>query len=340
MYRLLKLILWHLLILIVFFAWAAARNKGNYNANLPLASLYFTLMCTPVFYTMLVLVEHWFTTVNPKWKLYVAFLVLYLCSIPYGYVFVYSILPSVDVYFFNPKGTFTWLAFIGTITIQFVIFLLIAILVTLVKKYGAMLVEFVKMKLESKTNGFQYQLKGHVDGKLLSFVANVEAENGNWENYELISKMQTIKEYIIRVHQSGLALVPLEEEWDMLVKMVESIHIREGRHDLISLVKRGEWSNQMIPAFTLLTYMENIEEYTCFTSNETVLVVLELDEDGFSYYSKNRINTKNRSGSSEGRGNGLLLVKERLELLLPNQYELKIIVEEGYYIVNLNVRAI
>lgn len=340
MIRFLKVVFVHVLFWVIVCVWAMARNKGDYKADLLLASFYFTLLCIPVVYLLFGIVVRWFNTVGPKWKCYGAMGLLYILSIPYAYVFIYTILPSVGVYFFNPKGVFGWLAFIGSITVEFVIFLLITVLLVLIKKYGAMLIEFVNMKVAAKAAGFQYQLKGHVDGKLLSFVANVEAENGNWENYELISKMQDIKAYARRVHQHGMALVTLQEEWEMVVKMVESIHIREGKSNLIRLEIKGEWNKQMIPAFTLLTFIENIDEYAYFTQDDCALVVLELNEDGFSYYSRNRINTKNASGSREGRGHGLLLVKERLELLLPNRYVLHITVEDGYYIVNFRIEQV
>ncbi|WP_164121877.1 MULTISPECIES: hypothetical protein [Sphingobacterium] len=102
-----KILLWNLLLLIGLFVLVLMRNGGNYNGNLFKGSLYFILMCSPVFYLMRWFIKEGLSDQPARKWIYAGWAVLYLFSIPYAFLFIYWILPSVEVFLFNPKGRFT-----------------------------------------------------------------------------------------------------------------------------------------------------------------------------------------------------------------------------------------
>lgn len=337
-----KIILWNVLLWIGLFTLAVMRNSGNYNGNLAKASLYFILMCSPVFYVMRRLIRQGMSDHPATARIYAGWTVLYLFSIPYAYLFVYRIFPSVAVFLFNPEGKFTWLQFIGTVSTQFILFAAIAFLFVLIQKYAQMLIDFVRFRMEqkkAKARGVEYQMNAHLEGILLSFVANVEADQGNWDNYELICKVNEIKSYARRVHDEGEAMVSLQQEWAMLLVMIDIIHILEGRSDLLRAELEGDWEEQLIPAFTLLTLIENIAQYARFDHSNTVGIRLKLYPGGFEYQSYNEVNAKRKPvfGVSSERGKGLELLQERLELALPDQYQFEAGRQGTQYRVHLKI---
>lgn len=320
-----KIFLWNLLVWIGLFTLAVMRNSGNYNGNLAKASLYFILMCSPLFYLMRWLIRQGMSDQPATARLYAGWALLYLFSIPYAYLFVYRIFPSVAIFLFNPKGQFTWLTFIGTVSTQFILLAAIAFLFVLIQKYVQILIDFVRFRMEqkkAKARGVQYQMNAHLEGILLSFVANVEADQGNWDNYELICKVNEVKSYARRVHYEGEAMISLQQEWAMLLMMIDIIHIREGRSDLLLAELEGDWEEQLIPAFTLLALIENIAQYARFDHPNTVVIHLRLYSGGFEYQSYNEVNAKRKPvfGSPSERGKGMELLRERLELALPGKY--------------------
>ncbi|WP_164121876.1 MULTISPECIES: hypothetical protein [Sphingobacterium] len=205
-----------------------------------------------------------------------------------------------------------------------------------------MLVDFVRLRIEqkkAKARDSQYEMNAHLEGILLGFVANVEAEQGNWDNYELICKVNDIKSYARRVHQGGEDLVSLEEEWAMLLVMIEIIHIREGRSDLLRIEIEGDWDGQLIPGGVLLTLIENIAQYARFDRPNAVYIRLKLYSGGFEYQSENEVNAKRKPvfvASSE-RGKGLKLLQERLELVLPGKYQFAAGRQGALYRVHLKI---
>lgn len=337
--KIIRIVLWHLLLWLVVFLLAIGSNSGNYKGNIVWAALYFVLFCSPVFYAMVGLLQYGLGESVDKIKLTLGLLLLYLFCIPYTYVFVYHLLPMVDVYFFNPKGLFTWDAFTGTVLVEFVTFLILAFLIVLWKRYGGVSVDLVKIRFEQRSAGLEYQLNEHLDGKLLAFVANMEASAGNWQNYELICSLNEIKSYARRVHANNERLVSLEEEWSMVCKLVDVVHTQMGCTGLIKLRRYGNSQNQLLPPFTLLTLVENIAEYARLEREGDVLIDLEVREDRFSYYSENRVNKKKRPSWATVRGHGMQLVKERLELQLKGRYSFSATIEDNSYFVNLNVTS-
>ena len=337
-----KIFLWNLLVWIGLFTLAVMRNSGNYNGNLAKASLYFILMCSPVFYLMRWLIRQGMSDQPATARIYAGWAVLYLFSIPYAFLFVYRIFPSVAIFLFNPEGQFTRLQFIGTVSTQFILLAAIAFLFILIQKYAQMLIDFVRFRMEqkkAKARGAQYQMNAHLEGILLSFVANVEADQGNWDNYELICKVNEIKSYARRVHYEGEAMVSLQEEWAMLLIMTDIIHIVEGRSDLLQAELEGDWEEQLVPAFTLLTLIENIAQYARFDHPDTVGIRLKLYPGGFEYQSYNEVNAKRKPvfGSSSERGKGLALLQERLELALLDKYQFEAGRQGTQYRVHLKI---
>lgn len=157
----------------------------------------------------------------------------------------------------------------------------------------------------------------------------------------LLLKLSALLRY--SVYDAKEAYVPLKNELDYLNNYIDFEKIRVGdKLELATAIQENIDPSIKIAPLLLIVFIENAFKHAKNTTEQKIYIEITLkiwaNSILFSVKNSNARITAQNSILNTSSGFGLDNVAKRLELLYPNEYDLKIDDQDGYYTVMLQVK--
>jgi sensor histidine kinase YesM len=152
---------------------------------------------------------------------------------------------------------------------------------------------------------------------------------------EAILKLSRLLDYVLSDLQQET--VSLKREVDHLIHFVELNRLRISEKTSIDLDMSGDFSAKYIAPMLLLPFVENAFKYGVSNStSSSIKIKLSVQSATLNFRCVNQ--TFPRQISPEGHGVGIENTKRRLALVYPEAHSLRLIQEEGQYVVALTLQ--
>ena len=149
-----------------------------------------------------------------------------------------------------------------------------------------------------------------------------------------LNKLSDLLRYVL--YETQADSIPLTKELEYIHKYIDLQRIRTANEDFVSLKTDGPTNDIMVPPMILVPYVENAFKFaTNKKSAGAIRILIAVSGSQLHFQCINKIDKKltDDSGNRNGLGNHLL--KQRLNLLYPGNYQLDTHISENEYIVNL-----
>lgn len=190
-----------------------------------------------------------------------------------------------------------------------------------------------------KDSGLRFELDQHFQFALLSYFVMSADDDGNERPLRKASThLAKLKRYSMESSESRLAWVDIAREVEALHALVSLVEVRGQGKEKIVFEIRGRQSGQQVPPLLLLTLADNMLCHGKLDADEPGMMRLLLTPAGIVFQTVNRIDEQKGALRKTG-GTGLRGIRERLDLLLPNQYTLYAREEAGRYHAELSLNT-
>jgi LytS/YehU family sensor histidine kinase len=153
----------------------------------------------------------------------------------------------------------------------------------------------------------------------------------------LMLKLSDLLRYSL--YETKEKLVLLENEVKYIENYISLEKIRLEDQTKIEFTKSGNFTNKKIAPMLLIVYVENAFKHLDLTSeNSSVIIEIKLKGNQFLFNCKNTCDVSANNNLEKGKsGIGLQNAKKRLDLIYPNNHQLKIKKDTENYTVNLTL---
>ncbi len=190
-----------------------------------------------------------------------------------------------------------------------------------------------KEKVTAELQLLKAQLHPHFLFNTLNNIYSFSLENSS-KTPELILKLSSLLSYML--YDCKVEQVLLEKELEVMKNYIDLEKERYGNKIEISVNIDGDIKDKYIAPLLLLPFLENAFKHG--TSDQLEKPWLSLDLSVKKYTMKCKIvNSKKNNVLLNEKGIGVQNVKKRLAFLYPDKYELKIIDEEDFFVVSLQL---
>ena len=148
-----------------------------------------------------------------------------------------------------------------------------------------------------------------------------------------VMQLSSLIRYMI--YTSENSTVDVQKEVEFLKDYVSMEKLRLGSKCQINFEVEGNFNGKTIAPFLLIPFVENAFKHGSFATIDSSYVKIKIEEtnEGLLLNVENSVKKKSSSES----GIGIQNAQRRLELLMPNRYDLEIEPGESNYQVNLNL---
>jgi sensor histidine kinase YesM len=205
--------------------------------------------------------------------------------------------------------------------------LLNGIMATIIKGFFAWYNEIhEKTELEKKNLQMELSLvKTHLNPHFLFNTLNnidilIETDPKAASSY--LQKLSDILRFV--VYETSQEKIPLTKELAYIKKYVELQQIRTSNKQYVNLIISGEPGQLMIGPMLFIPFIENAFKHASNKKmNGAVTLEISIDDKQINFNCTNMYD-KSRSSVEEHSGLGIALIRQRLDLLYKNHYELEI----------------
>jgi len=267
---------------------------------------------------------------------YLYFGILFLALVGGGAVFLYYLFDRwID--WFLPQYYFISYYSIGELMIYTGSVLVLTTLLKLSRSWF-MLLRVERTTTSHQLKSLQSQINPHFLLNSLQTIYALSLE-GSERTPEVILKLSEILKYTL--YETGNPRIRLEQEMDLVTDYVEMYRYRvDPVRAEILLRKSGTPGDLTIAPMLLIPFVENSFKHGLQGTREDAFVHIGLDIQGDTLV----FTTRNNPGKAEEpdtekrRGIGIENTRQRLDLLYPDRYSLKISREEKAFLVCLKIR--
>ncbi|MDD7913707.1 sensor histidine kinase [Polaribacter ponticola] len=187
-------------------------------------------------------------------------------------------------------------------------------------------------KSKAELSLLKEQINPHFFNTLNNLYSLIKKDPDAAQNYVL--KLSDLMRFTI--YDSGKENVILGEEINYLTNFIDLQTSRYHKEIKISFVKNVENLNTKIAPLLFIILLENAFKHGVEKLTEDTFVQVELKENNeIIHFSV--VNNFDKNESSKSRGIGLKNLKERLELVYPNKYNLSHKIENNIYSATLEI---
>ncbi len=186
---------------------------------------------------------------------------------------------------------------------------------------------------ESELKLLKSQVNPHFLFNTLNNIYSTNLDDHEKAN-DIILELADLLRY--QLESSKTKFAALEDEIASLENYIalERIRVRDCK---IKVEKQGDFSHAKLLPLLLLPFVENAFKYGTGIESGKINIRFEMSEDKLFHFScRNKIVQK--SGRIHSGGIGLQNVKKRLQLVYPEQHELQLKEEKGYYLADLKLK--
>ena len=151
-----------------------------------------------------------------------------------------------------------------------------------------------------------------------------------------LNSLSDLLRYVL--YESQADWVPLTRELEYIRKYIDLQKVRTVNKDFVVLEISNIPEEVVIPPMILIPYVENAFKYASSRNGAGAIhVSISCDGLGVRFHCSNNINKNTRPQSEASGGLGNKLVKQRLQLIYGDLYQLDVQNEGDRYAVNLNL---
>jgi LytS/YehU family sensor histidine kinase len=151
-----------------------------------------------------------------------------------------------------------------------------------------------------------------------------------------LKKLSEILRFML--YETNTERVPLANEVEYINKYIELQKIRTSNDKFVELEIVGDASVGFIAPMIFIHFVENAFKFATNKKIENAISIrLDISDNKVSFMCKNHINLTDAT-TQENNGLGFNLIKQRLDLIYKDDYNLDVYEEDNWYIVNLEIQ--
>ncbi|MFV8343505.1 sensor histidine kinase [Flavobacterium sp. XS2P39] len=194
-------------------------------------------------------------------------------------------------------------------------------------------------KLSAQLKYLKAQINPHFLFNTLNMAFASAIKNNDEGTADIIEKLSGLMRYVL--YESNEDKVILEKEINYIDNYIK-LQLQRLSPEIASQVQyevKGNYQNFKIAPMILIPFIENVFKHGIMLSKKAEIVIsIFLNSDTLILETKNSKNTNVNTASREHSGIGMKNVKERLQLLYPNQHQLAISNEKHFFKVRLEIQ--
>lgn len=335
---------WHVLLWLIYINLNYAINRLFIKDIRFLDNLLGCLVVIVFFYTFVGIL---LMIYRKKFRVYGILLLLtsFLIFYYFSYAYIYQVLPSMGVNIFEEGLSFDqreflqnfYLTILRTFIYAFLYFLGLRF-IDISKKRERDLKEKLLMNEERNRYRSKFltsQIFPHFLKNTLQTLGGKVLMRSDVESSDIIYSLSDLLSYISHQANSDDDLVYVRKELRNLESLIGLVRQQHANPDVVLWTSAGRVAGEKIPPLILMTFVENVFKYGHISEEHPLLIRTIFDEQGFSFFCQNRKKTNRIDAYSSKIG--LLNVRQRLEMHLPDMHELRVEDERHYFKVNLKI---
>lgn len=189
--------------------------------------------------------------------------------------------------------------------------------------------------LEQQLEYLKYQINPHFFMNTLNNIhalVDIEPEKAKTTIVDLSKLMRYV------LYESSSMTVPLSRDIDFLRNYIKLMRLRYDERVTISVNIPDTIADYQIPPMLLITFVENAFKHGVSYQQESfVNIDIRISEQRLHFTCKNSIPQKDEQNMPDEGGVGLANVRQRLDLLFADNYQLDINDSDNIYSVSLNI---
>lgn len=192
-----------------------------------------------------------------------------------------------------------------------------------------------QQRLTSELSFLRSQISPHFIFNILnSIVYLIRSKSDQAESVTI--KLSELMRYMLYTPQEEQ--VPIEKEIEYLENYIALQETRFGEDVAIHFEKKGHSSSLAIEPMILIPFVENAFKHGVgLVSDPIISITVEVSRSEFVFSVRNKIGPETAMEKDESSGIGLKNVKRRLELLYPENHQLIILDDDGWFSVELRL---
>ena len=193
-------------------------------------------------------------------------------------------------------------------------------------------------RLKSELSFLRSQISPHFMFNVLNSIVSLSRRKPEMVE-PVVIKLSELMRYMI--YETSDSKVSIDKEFSYLESYIELQRLRFGNDIKIDFKHNLNTSPSSIEPMLLIPFVENAFKHGVgMVQNPSIDIELNDDKKSLFFSVRNQVSKQNSEIKDESSGIGLANVRRRLELLYPDQHELKIDEKEDSYLVELTIKHI
>lgn len=197
----------------------------------------------------------------------------------------------------------------------------------------------IREKLAAELKYLKAQINPHFLFNTLNMAYASAIKSNDSGTADIIEKLSVLMRYAL--YESNEDKVSLEKEMNYIDNYIK-LQLQRLSPELASRIKysaKGDWRNRTIAPMILIPYIENVFKHGIIvTKKSDVVINITLTSDSLVLETKNGVNKLSNNIENNNSGIGMQNAKTRLQLLYPNQHQLKFETVDGIFYVKLEIQ--
>lgn len=196
--------------------------------------------------------------------------------------------------------------------------------------------ELEKEKLNSELAFLKNQVSPHFFFNTLNNIYSLIRIDGETAQ-ESILKLSKLMRYLLYESEGGKTM--MSHEIDFMTNYVDLMKLRINPKVKLSIDFPKDFKDFSVPPLLFVAFIENAFKHGInYRGQSFITIRMKLENNQIQFYAENSIGQSSRVDDLQYSGIGLENVKKRLNLLFPDQYDLKISNNETTFSVNLHIK--
>ena len=193
-------------------------------------------------------------------------------------------------------------------------------------------------RLKSELSFLRSQISPHFMFNVLNSIVSLSRRKPEMVE-PVVIKLSELMRYMI--YETSDSKVSIDKEFSYLESYIELQRLRFGNDIKIDFKHNLSSSPSSIEPMLLIPFVENAFKHGVgMVQNPSIDIELNDDKKSLFFSVRNQVSKQNSEIKDESSGIGLANVRRRLELLYPDQHELKIDEKKDSYLVELTIKHI
>lgn len=278
------------------------------------------------------------------WWSVASFFIVFAVLATLGYLYVYYILPKIDVVIYSSTDFKPFLqeALFGYVRYFSFALLYFYVKQTLKKERENAVLKQQELKAQQEKLQYEYAfLRSQINPHFLHNTLNTlfsEALEHSQDLADNILKLSSIMRYSLEAVEHDSGKVSVQKELDHLQTLIDINSLRFGKSKNILYKVEGNVSNQTVPPFSFITVVENAFKYGDLKDPGLPLTIyVTLQPNNVHFYCCNKIRTTGLQLSSSNIG--ISNLRKRLDVAFKDKYIIDAKKENDLYIFDLTIKA-